>query len=183
MTALRLIECMVYRCYDADDRLLYVGQGPDVRARLRRHMLKPAPWADRLARVEVAWFANRVDALLEERRATHAEAPAYPSDVDSHSAHGLAVAVLAADLKRLRIGDAVEVAGRLLRRVGYMDGGETPSSAPQPYPWPITAEDWTPDYALSERRKRQAAEARGLANVAYLESVRTGGEVKRRRSA
>jgi predicted GIY-YIG superfamily endonuclease len=64
----------VYRFFDADDRLLYVGITHDTRTRWAWHKGNAAWWASQ-RRVVVAWHDSRDDALAEEYRAIRAEAP------------------------------------------------------------------------------------------------------------
>lgn len=62
-----------YRLYDAADRLLYVGAADDFDRRWRDHK-KKSWWRD-VARKDVIWFDNRLDALYEESRAIAYEQP------------------------------------------------------------------------------------------------------------
>ncbi|MFI6228591.1 GIY-YIG nuclease family protein [Micromonospora echinospora] len=62
-----------YRFYDASDGLLYVGVADDFDARWKGHQKKP--WWPDVARKEVIWFDNRLDALYEESRAIDLEHP------------------------------------------------------------------------------------------------------------
>lgn len=62
----------VYRCYDADDRLLYVGMSINPDARLEYHR-RYAPWHRALARWTVQWFPDRATARAEELRVMRAE--------------------------------------------------------------------------------------------------------------
>lgn len=67
----------LYRHFDAEGRLLYVGITVDPVARLRNHKLN-APWARDIARVEVSVaFGSREEAEDAERRVIRAEAPTY----------------------------------------------------------------------------------------------------------
>lgn len=65
----------VYRCYDVDSRLLYVGCSVDPAFRIEGHR-KSSWWADRLAYYETEEHPNRDAALDAERRAIYSERPA-----------------------------------------------------------------------------------------------------------
>lgn len=120
------VHFCLYRYYDVADRLLYVGVTWDPNTRLGHHRSKP--WHGDVAREERVWFADRMDAFLAERRATHAEAPLYPSDVDSSSAVSLAIGMVAGDLKRRgwTPDEARAKARRLVDVSGYPDGADQP---------------------------------------------------------
>lgn len=64
----------VYRLFDADCRLLYVGIGSDYLARWKSHALRYDWWAS-VARKEVTWYDNRLDAAYDESRAITDENP------------------------------------------------------------------------------------------------------------
>lgn len=137
MTARTPFWTAVYRCYDAAGQLLYVGQGLDPHERLKQHRRTGQPWVADVARTDVVWYPDRLDALLAERAATRTEGPLWPSDVESASAYALAVAAVAADLRHLDVGHATaaRVAKQLVDAIGYREGADTPSSSP------ITDED------------------------------------------
>jgi predicted GIY-YIG superfamily endonuclease len=71
---------VVYRCYDATDRLLYVGCTRDIVARMQVHA---ASWNNpasallsmRMTRYEVEEFPTRAEAREAERRAIYNEEP------------------------------------------------------------------------------------------------------------
>lgn len=65
----------VYRLYDADRRLLYVGMAYDYVLRFRQHARKH--WWPKVASKDVIWFDNRLDAAYEEARAIREEAPVH----------------------------------------------------------------------------------------------------------
>jgi predicted GIY-YIG superfamily endonuclease len=70
----------VYRCYDAADRLLYVGCTQDVGARIAVHMASGHNPASRvlifrMARHEVVTYATEAEAKQAERDAIYNEAP------------------------------------------------------------------------------------------------------------
>lgn len=68
----------VYRHYDEDGLLLYVGVSNDVGRRLEQHS-KTAPWARRVSRTTIVSFPDRESALAGEREAIETEKPTYNS--------------------------------------------------------------------------------------------------------
>lgn len=62
----------VYRCYDADDRLLYVGMSIDPHGRLECHRTQSS-WYPRMVRSTFEWFPDRATARAEELRVMRAE--------------------------------------------------------------------------------------------------------------
>jgi predicted GIY-YIG superfamily endonuclease len=68
----------LYRLYDADDVLLYVGITKNTVQRWSQHS-KTKPWWRKVAKREVTWFDSRPDALLAEHRAIVAEHPLHNS--------------------------------------------------------------------------------------------------------
>lgn len=73
----------VYRFYDEDSRLLYVGIAKDPDKREREH--EGSLWHRHAARREDRWHGSRPEALSEERRAIRTELPVF-------NLHGSAVA-------------------------------------------------------------------------------------------
>ena len=67
----------LYRCYDRDNVLLYVGVSLHVEARLLEHRRKPAPWFGRLARCTVQSQPSRIAAEAAEKRAIKNEKPLF----------------------------------------------------------------------------------------------------------
>lgn len=73
----------VYRMYDDADRLIYVGKARDVRRRLASYFgkrpagAKVAAMLRRLARIEVTWTRNEVEALLLESTLIKHHRPRY----------------------------------------------------------------------------------------------------------
>lgn len=63
----------VYRLYDADDRLLYVGSTVHVPRRLREHHSKP--WWHLVARHEAVDYPTAADAVAAEESAIDHEGP------------------------------------------------------------------------------------------------------------
>jgi len=68
-------ETAVYRLYDSNDRLLYVGIGRNPVARWGHHSARPW-WAD-VVRFTVVWHPTRKQAASEERVALKAESPVH----------------------------------------------------------------------------------------------------------
>jgi hypothetical protein len=64
----------VYRFYDADNRLLYVGVTENWPARFHEHA-KKAAWYKHARRIDLKPFDSREEALAEELRAIHDEDP------------------------------------------------------------------------------------------------------------
>jgi hypothetical protein len=64
----------LYRLYDADDALLYVGITKNIVQRWFQHSQTKTWWSQAIRR-EVAWLDDRPAALLAERRAILAEHP------------------------------------------------------------------------------------------------------------
>lgn len=67
-------ETALYRHFDADDGLLYVGISLNYLNRLGDHR-KGSPWFRLIARTTVEWFQSREEALEAERAAIMVEAP------------------------------------------------------------------------------------------------------------
>jgi excinuclease UvrABC nuclease subunit len=64
----------VYRFYDVDDRLLYVGITYSLGARFRGHE-RLSPWWPKQRSVKIVWRDTRDEAATEERKAIREEAP------------------------------------------------------------------------------------------------------------
>lgn len=64
----------LYRHYDADGRLLYVGIAGSLTRRDKQHRDHSA-WFASVARTETEWLSSRDDALAAERRAIATEHP------------------------------------------------------------------------------------------------------------
>jgi predicted GIY-YIG superfamily endonuclease len=65
----------VYRCYDAAGQLLYVGCSKNPQRRIKEHTFTRTWWTDRIARVVLKVFPDRLLALLAEEQAIKAEHP------------------------------------------------------------------------------------------------------------
>jgi hypothetical protein len=66
----------VYRLFDADDRLLYVGCSESVRTRLNAHRCEK-DWFPTVTRTTVQGFPTREEALAAELEAIRSEAPVH----------------------------------------------------------------------------------------------------------
>lgn len=65
---------VVYRCYDADDRLLYIGCTSNLSHRMTAHRSR-SPWATDIARITTEDLPGRAVALYVEAQAIRAESP------------------------------------------------------------------------------------------------------------
>lgn len=66
----------LYRLYDANDRLLYVGMTSDPKKRWAAHAVRK-PWWPEVATRDVEWFADRKAAQEAEAAAIRGESPLY----------------------------------------------------------------------------------------------------------
>ncbi len=66
----------LYRFFDREGRLLYVGVAFDPETRWKEHE-KSKPWWSDVARKTVVWRDSRLDALTDEAAAISAERPLY----------------------------------------------------------------------------------------------------------
>lgn len=64
----------LYRFFDAEGRLLYVGIAVDFEVRREQHQKKAKWWPDQV-RYEVEWLPDRASALAAELRAIQTEGP------------------------------------------------------------------------------------------------------------
>jgi excinuclease UvrABC nuclease subunit len=65
----------VYRLYDREGVLLYVGLSMNVRGRIEKHKRKP--WWPQVMSMETVDYPNRESAKSAERSAIHHENPVY----------------------------------------------------------------------------------------------------------
>lgn len=72
-TTTRPRRTALYRFYDADEQLLYIGIAYD--PNLRRHQHSKAPWRDLVAKQVIEWHPTRDAAAEAERTAIAAELP------------------------------------------------------------------------------------------------------------
>jgi len=66
----------LYRFYDKDKNLLYVGISKDWLFRLETHK-KNKPWIQEVTDIKIAWYSRRINAELAERSAIRWEFPKY----------------------------------------------------------------------------------------------------------
>lgn len=102
------VEHYLYRCYDAGDRLLYIGCTHDVEARMQVH---GSSWSNpvsaylnmRMVRYEAQEppFKGRIAGRAAEKEAIAAEAP--PLNRNHNKGRGLVGAALEAELERTRV--------------------------------------------------------------------------------
>lgn len=85
----KAMTCL-YRLYDNRETLLYVGVAYDFDVRFKQHAARKA-WWPHVARKDVTWFDNRIDALHAEARAIANEGPAHNI---SRGAHPVGLAVI-----------------------------------------------------------------------------------------
>lgn len=69
-------RCSLYRHYDRDGVLLYVGISVDPEAREKSHRAS-SPWWEFVASSDVDWYLTEVDAAFAERRAITDEGPIF----------------------------------------------------------------------------------------------------------
>lgn len=69
-------QAWVYRAFDADGDLLYVGMTQRPRTRMQQHRRKADWWGD-ASRIRFSQYPTRNDALQAERSAIHSEKPVY----------------------------------------------------------------------------------------------------------
>lgn len=70
------MNCCVYRHYDSDGVLLYVGQSVSPLVRLQQHEAG-SHWADQIATVKIERFSDEYFAIAAEGRAIREEKPKY----------------------------------------------------------------------------------------------------------
>lgn len=70
------IRTALYRFFDADDELLYVGITYDPATRWKQHQSK-APWWRDVTMRTVEWYDDRPAAEAAERKAVQTEGPRY----------------------------------------------------------------------------------------------------------
>jgi predicted GIY-YIG superfamily endonuclease len=68
------MTALVYRAFDANDRLLYIGCTTSFEARMKNHELN-SPWWLFRDRIETQEFPTHADALAEESEAIATEHP------------------------------------------------------------------------------------------------------------
>src|ERR1051325_1688955 len=68
--------CALYRHFDADGKLLYIGISDDPERRLRKHK-GSSSWAPKIVRMTVEWLNSRTEALAAEKAAILLEMPEF----------------------------------------------------------------------------------------------------------
>ena len=71
----------LYRCFDGDGVLLYIGASGNALARVEQHQ-RGQPWGNRVKRVEIEAYPDQASALTAEKRAIIMEKPLYNVLVD-----------------------------------------------------------------------------------------------------
>lgn len=69
-----MVKTALYRHFDSQDRLLYVGISLDTIRRTQQHRLG-ARWFERIARIDIEWYPSRPAALTAEAIAIARESP------------------------------------------------------------------------------------------------------------
>lgn len=80
---------VVYRMYDADDTLVYVGSSSNLGKRLNDHEF--AGYFPRVTHIRVNHYRNMAAALRAERRAFHEEKPEVNTNVPPSVASGMPI--------------------------------------------------------------------------------------------
>lgn len=142
----------LYRYYDADERLLYVGVALNPIARLYRHR-NEKPWVYEIAYISVEWFPSRIAAFGAERSAIKSENPKY-NCLDMRSPNGENL-----HAERTRAGfDAKRRAGHIFGRRHSIKDNPKRLAAFRPYIESGEAMTMRPTEAL---RVLNAADPRG----------------------
>lgn len=68
---------VVYRAYDCDGRLLYVGRTNNLTRRIKEHRTDRWWWAPLVTRLRVELAADHADAKARERDAIQSESPVF----------------------------------------------------------------------------------------------------------
>lgn len=73
---MNVADCGIYRAYDEQDRLLYVGMTSSLRARFRQHFAESA-WISSMGRLEFETGYTEEEARVEEERLIRELRPLY----------------------------------------------------------------------------------------------------------
>jgi excinuclease UvrABC nuclease subunit len=76
LAELNAVPTALYRHFDREGRLLYVGVSLSAIQRTKQHHTN-APWFREITRIELTWFGSRSSAELAEEHAIKAEKPLY----------------------------------------------------------------------------------------------------------
>jgi predicted GIY-YIG superfamily endonuclease len=71
-----VMTTFLYRLYNADDELLYIGISKSAIHRLHEHLTQQ-PWADQVAKQTIERYETRDAAVIAERNAIQSEAPTH----------------------------------------------------------------------------------------------------------
>lgn len=110
----------VYRLYDGQEALLYVGMSFDLAARMAGHAAR-SPWWGDVARKTMQWYPTRREASAAETAAIAAERPRYNKRMTSSPTQGRVRSWTRDDdlAARYAAGELVEVLpGTVLRKTG-----------------------------------------------------------------
>ena len=126
-----LVDGGCYRLYDATGSLLYVGVSAMPDRRIKQHQARDTGgWGATATDWRIDYYANPIDALLDERAATLTEHPAHPTNVTPAAQASSAAAYLIAwarwnrhDLSRAEARKHLEAAGFF----GETDGPRVPA--------------------------------------------------------
>ena len=110
------MKCALYRQYDGESRLLYVGISTNIVGRQAQHM-RGSLWSDQIACITVAWFDDVGEAAEAEKEAIVSESPLY--NIRKPSAKG---AKATDDAWRQRLSDALDESGKSKRAVSLAIG-------------------------------------------------------------
>ncbi|MGV9226433.1 GntR family transcriptional regulator [Streptomyces albogriseolus] len=69
----------LYKLYNEEDALLYVGVTNNTRVRWAKHATDKAWWGE-VSRQEITWYADRISALAAEKEAIQRDQPRYNSE-------------------------------------------------------------------------------------------------------
>ena len=69
-------RCAIYRHYDAEGRLLYVGKSVQPLNRQQQHEVE-AHWFHHIVKIEIEWFDFTADMDVAERHAIATESPIF----------------------------------------------------------------------------------------------------------
>lgn len=72
-----MIPVALYRMFDAEGRLLYIGQSRSPWMRAQQQAETRSTWATQIARIQVEWHPSRPEAMRAEVEAIRREAPLY----------------------------------------------------------------------------------------------------------
>lgn len=145
----------VYRLYDTDGTLLYIGSAYDPEERCKEH--RGQPWWPRVARRTEEWFGHRNSAYAAEMKAIAAEKPL-------HNAMGPGYAQRVTDATRQR-NELASLRQKLLREAGQIG---------------LQVSDALRKQGVSYPEARRAGEE---ATIGFLEETGLfAGAVKRRRA-